>query len=207
MAEFISLEPDRTFLVYAANTGTDSNDGDRRHIFRVPVDRAAPRAVTTGCGIEWTPLVTGDGALHRLHRRGQRDAAASRRGAGGGRDAAAARAPSWSRDFPAADGGAPAGASSPRPTARRSTASCSSRRDAPARRPRVVFVHGGPPRQMLLGWHYMDYYTHAYAVNQYFASHGYVVLSRELPAAASATATSSIIRSTPGRAARRSTRT
>jgi dipeptidyl aminopeptidase/acylaminoacyl peptidase len=45
------------------------------------------------------------------------------------------------------------------------------------RRPAVVFVHGGPPRQMLLGWHYSDYYTNAYALNQYLASRGYIVLS------------------------------
>jgi dipeptidyl aminopeptidase/acylaminoacyl peptidase len=30
---------------------------------------------------------------------------------------------------------------------------------------------------MLLGWHYMDYYSNAYAMNQYLASQGYVVLS------------------------------
>ena len=30
---------------------------------------------------------------------------------------------------------------------------------------------------MLLGWHYMDYYHNAYAMNQYLASRGYVVLS------------------------------
>ena len=30
---------------------------------------------------------------------------------------------------------------------------------------------------MLLGWHYMDYYSNAYAMNQYFAAHGFVVLS------------------------------
>jgi dipeptidyl aminopeptidase/acylaminoacyl peptidase len=30
---------------------------------------------------------------------------------------------------------------------------------------------------MLLGWHYMDYYSNAYAVNQYLANQGYVVLS------------------------------
>jgi dipeptidyl aminopeptidase/acylaminoacyl peptidase len=45
------------------------------------------------------------------------------------------------------------------------------------RRPAIVYVHGGPPRQMLLGWHYSDYYTNAYAMNQYLASRGYVVLS------------------------------
>src|ERR1019366_7066582 len=43
--------------------------------------------------------------------------------------------------------------------------------------PAVVFCHGGPRRQMLLGWHYMYYYSNAYALNQYLASAGYVVLS------------------------------
>jgi dipeptidyl aminopeptidase/acylaminoacyl peptidase len=41
----------------------------------------------------------------------------------------------------------------------------------------LIFVHGGPPRQMLLGFHYMYYYHNAYAENQYLASLGYVVLS------------------------------
>jgi dipeptidyl aminopeptidase/acylaminoacyl peptidase len=30
---------------------------------------------------------------------------------------------------------------------------------------------------MLLGWHYMDYYTNGYAMNQYFANNGFVVLA------------------------------
>ena len=30
---------------------------------------------------------------------------------------------------------------------------------------------------MLLGWHYSDYYANAYALNQYLASRGFVVLS------------------------------
>jgi dipeptidyl aminopeptidase/acylaminoacyl peptidase len=51
------------------------------------------------------------------------------------------------------------------------------RAGGPARKPAIVFVHGGPPRQMLLGWHYSDYYTNAYASNQYLASQGYAVLS------------------------------
>ena len=45
------------------------------------------------------------------------------------------------------------------------------------RRPAVVFSHGGPIRQMLLGWHYMEFYSEAYGINQYFASRGYVVIS------------------------------
>jgi len=43
--------------------------------------------------------------------------------------------------------------------------------------PAVIFMHGGPIRQMLLGWHYSGYYANAYAFNQYLAGKGYVVLS------------------------------
>jgi len=46
-----------------------------------------------------------------------------------------------------------------------------------ARHPAIVFFHGGSRRQMLLGWHYMYYYSNAYAMNQFLASRGYVVLS------------------------------
>jgi len=45
------------------------------------------------------------------------------------------------------------------------------------KRPALIFVHGGPMRQMLLGWHYMYYYANAYAMNQYLANRGYVVLA------------------------------
>ena len=45
------------------------------------------------------------------------------------------------------------------------------------RHPAVIFLHGGPVRQMLAGWHYPDYYSNAYGFNQYLASRGYVVLA------------------------------
>lgn len=45
------------------------------------------------------------------------------------------------------------------------------------KRPCVVYTHGGPIRQMLLGWHYMEFYSEAYGINQYFANKGYVVIS------------------------------
>lgn len=43
--------------------------------------------------------------------------------------------------------------------------------------PALIYVHGGPPRQMMPGFHYSYYYHNAYAQNQYLASRGYVVLS------------------------------
>ncbi len=45
------------------------------------------------------------------------------------------------------------------------------------KRPAILFFHGGSRRQMLPGWHYLDYYHHCYALNQYLASRGFLVLS------------------------------
>jgi dipeptidyl aminopeptidase/acylaminoacyl peptidase len=41
----------------------------------------------------------------------------------------------------------------------------------------VVFLHGGSRRQMLLGFHPLEVYSNAYAMNQYLAAQGYVVLA------------------------------
>lgn len=43
--------------------------------------------------------------------------------------------------------------------------------------PAMVFVHGGPRRQMLPGFHPMPYYANAYIVNQMLVARGYDVLS------------------------------
>lgn len=44
------------------------------------------------------------------------------------------------------------------------------------RYPAIIFLHGGSRRQMLSGFHHGLYYSHAYALNQYFAAKGYMVL-------------------------------
>src|SRR5258708_24107676 len=45
------------------------------------------------------------------------------------------------------------------------------------RRPAIVFVHGGPPRQMMPAYHYMQFYHWAYGLNQWLASQGYIGIS------------------------------
>jgi dipeptidyl aminopeptidase/acylaminoacyl peptidase len=45
------------------------------------------------------------------------------------------------------------------------------------KRPAMVFVHGGPQRQMLLGYHYRHVYHMFYGVNQWLADQGYIVMS------------------------------
>src|SRR5207253_9678696 len=50
-------------------------------------------------------------------------------------------------------------------------------RGRPAAAPAYIFLHGGPIRQMMLGFHPRGYYHYAYAENQYLESLGFEVLS------------------------------
>jgi dipeptidyl aminopeptidase/acylaminoacyl peptidase len=168
----VMLTPDRTALLYSSNQG----DIDRRHLWRVPVSGGAPVAVTRGQGIEWSPVVTSAGVVALLHSGARRPATAAIVMRGELRELA----PDLLAGYPdeasfvepeaviyrAADG-LPIHAQLFRPSDARPG----------ERRPALVFVHGGPVRQMLLGFHPMDFYHSAYALNQYFASRGYVVLS------------------------------
>jgi dipeptidyl aminopeptidase/acylaminoacyl peptidase len=45
------------------------------------------------------------------------------------------------------------------------------------KRPAIIFVHGGPVRQMMPAYHYFQFYHWAYGFNEYLAHKGYVVLS------------------------------
>lgn len=50
-------------------------------------------------------------------------------------------------------------------------------RTVQGKRAGIVFMHGGPIRQMLLGFHYSEYYINCYAFNQYLANQGYAVIA------------------------------
>ena len=177
MVEYVAMTPDRRAIVYNANTGTEAHDVDRRHLFKVAVDAAQPLALTSGKSLDYAPVVTGDGAsVAYIGGDAQNPPMPMVVSMGGGmaRGVATDRLPA---DFPAAQ------LVTPEPVVVRASdgvdVHCQLFKTAgsDAKKPAIVFVHGGPPRQMLLGWHYMFYYANGYAVNQYLASRGYVVLS------------------------------
>jgi dipeptidyl aminopeptidase/acylaminoacyl peptidase len=172
--EFVSLSPDRRQLILASN----QDDIDRRHLWSEPVAGDHPTRLTTGEGIEWSPVMMSDGVtVALLHSDAQRPARpAILANAGGIRDLAPESLPA---DFPAAELVAPQQVILSAADGLRVHAQLFLPKVAPSgqRRPAVIFMHGGSRRQMLLGWHYMGYYHNAYALNQYLASRGYVVLS------------------------------
>jgi dipeptidyl aminopeptidase/acylaminoacyl peptidase len=177
MAEYISISNDRRYLVFAGNAGTDVDDIDRRHIVKVPVDRAEPVVMTPGKGLEWTPFITGDGKyIAYIAATAQRPPLPAVMPASGGKPATLAedRVPA---NFPTAQLVTPKKVVYKAPDGVEIHGQLFEAASSAAKKPAIVYVHGGPPRQMLLGWHYSDYYTNAYALNQYLASRGYVVLS------------------------------
>ena len=177
MAEYITISNDRRYLVFAGNAGTDGDDIDRRHIVKVPVDRADPVVMTPGKGLEWTPFVTGDGKyIAYIAATAQRPPLPAVMPTSGGKSMTLAedRLP---RDFPVTQLVTPKKVVYKAPDGIEIHGQMFEAAGGSGKRPAIVYVHGGPPRQMLLGWHYSDYYTNAYAVNQYLASRGYVVLS------------------------------
>ena len=178
MVEYVRLSPDRRFLVFAANTGPDRDDIDRRHILKVPVDRARFEVMTPGAGIEWSPVVTGDRRYIAFIGASAQSPPLPMAMSFDGRSASGAigaeRIPAG---FPTAQLVTPKKVTFRAPDGLTVHGQLFERAGGPAKKPAIIYVHGGPPRQMLLGWHYSDYYSNAYAVNQYLASRGFVVLA------------------------------
>ena len=172
--EQVSLSRNRREVLFSSN----QDDIDRRHMWRVPASggKASPILGTKlGEGIEWAPAEVSDGAVAFLRSSATEiSRAAVKIGYAPVRDLASNSIPvDFPKDlvqpqqviFSASDGLKIHGQIFLPPSA------------GAGRRPAVIFFHGGPRRQMLLGYHYRRYYSNAYAMNQYLAARGFVVLS------------------------------
>lgn len=172
--EYAAANPDGTRIVYAANAG----DIGRRHLWQLTIADGRLEQLSPGTGIETTPAVLADGtsvAFLRADARTPMHAAALSPGT----PIAELMAEGLPADFPAAALVEPQHVDLPQRAglAAHGVLFVPTSAAAGERHPAVVFMHGGPIRQMLLGWHYMDYYSNAYGMNQYLASRGYVVLA------------------------------
>lgn len=171
-----SLAPDRKTVLFNSNC----SDIDRRHLWTVSVTGDHPSQFTRGESNEWSPVVLGDGqTLVYLGSDAKHPARPFLTKLTGEHITGALALETWPANFPsqqliapqqvifhATDGVEIHGQLFLPPNA-----------GAKEKKPALVFMHGGPIRQMLLGWHYMYYYANSYAMNEYLASRGYVVLS------------------------------
>lgn len=174
MVEQIKLSPDGNRVVFSANYGPTEADKDRRHIGSVDLKSKQLNWETTGEGIEAYPVALANGNLAYFSATAQRPHLVTVKKED---ETLVLQSNLIPADFPekqlitpkqvkftAADGTTVYG-------------QLFEKEGGSSQKPGVVFVHGGPQRQMLLGWSYMDYYTNTYALNQYLAEMGFVVLS------------------------------
>ena len=167
----VSFSDDGKEAIFSSN----QEDIDRRHVWRVAVSGGPVLGVTNGEGIEWDPVAVAGGVAY-LHSDARRPARAGMKVGATERDLAPDSIPA---DFPVDS------LVTPRQVIYTSSDGMKihaqlflpAEMKAGEKRPALVFLHGGSRRQMLLGWHPMDYYNNAYGMNQYLASQGYIVLA------------------------------
>jgi dipeptidyl-peptidase 4 len=169
-----SLSRDGKTLYYTTNAG----DIERRHIWAVPTSGGTPVQVSTGDGIETYPLQLASGKSIAVLAFGAKlPASVALVPASGGQ--AKTIFPTLGKEFPADAHVTPQIVIVKSPDGLEIHNQVFVPKDLKPgeRRPALIFVHGGPPRQMMPGYHYMQFYHWAYAINQYLASQGYVVMS------------------------------
>ena len=176
MCEHISLSADKKYLTFSANAGKDALDIERRHVVKVSVDKADMQVLTPGDGNEWTPIMVNENTVAFLSATAQRPPLPAIMSLNDSKIKLIGEEfiPS---SFPQQQ------LVTPKQVILKSSDGVTVHADlfmpknVTGKIPAIVYIHGGPPRQMLLGWHYSDYYSNAYASNQYLASLGFAVLS------------------------------
>jgi dipeptidyl-peptidase-4 len=171
---FTSLSPDGRTLYYCNNLG----DIERRHLWKVAVSGGEPVQLTRGDGIETYPVPVASGKqvamLSADARRPQSIALAPVEGG-----VVKVVYPTLPKEFPLEQHVIPVNVMTKAADGLEIHNQLFLPKDIKPgeRRPAMIFVHGGPVRQMLLGYHYMWFYHMAYAMNQWLTAQGYVVLS------------------------------
>jgi dipeptidyl aminopeptidase/acylaminoacyl peptidase len=173
--EYVTISADRSRMIYNSN----QEDIDRRHVWTVPVDGSTRpiRNAAKSIGSEWQPVAASDGNIAVLHADAQMPPHVMVVSPDG-------NAHSLLENM-LPDGFNPALLVTPQPVMVTATDGLPipAQLFLPAdlqpgdKRPGLIFFHGGSRRQMLLTWHYNYYYRNAYAMNQWLASLGYIVLS------------------------------
>ncbi|MEO5509194.1 MAG: prolyl oligopeptidase family serine peptidase [Longimicrobiales bacterium] len=157
---------------------TNAQDIERRHIWAVPTAGGTPRQLTSGDGIETYPQPLASGKAVALLYFGAATPASVGIVSAAGGDAKLIY-PTLPKDWPTHVSPQIVITTSPDSTEIHNQIFLPKNMDRipGGKWPAIVFVHGGPQRQMLPGYHYMQFYHWAYAANQWLADQGYVVMS------------------------------
>jgi len=169
--QYVSTSPDGCEVLFSSNEG----DIDRQHIWSYDFNPGNKNQLSSGSGVQWLPIKSKSGRVFSL-------------ASGGNTPAHVAQLEDesiqilqpeliqevYQKNLPAPEQvifQSPDGMTIHGQLFKPTTI------EAEAKLPAVMFFHGGSRRQMLLGYHHRGYYHNAFALNQYLASQGYIVLS------------------------------
>jgi len=167
--EQIAPSADGTDLLYTSNEG----HLDQRHVWRVSFVRPDRVQLTRGPANQWSPVALSGGRIAYLDATARTPGSVTIAAAGTVTPVAADHPPAYAGAsfvepkivvFKAADGLTIHG-------------QLFLAHDGRHKHPALIFVHGGPERQMLATFHYFEAYTNLYELNQYLVRRGFDVLS------------------------------
>ncbi|MBC8086411.1 MAG: alpha/beta fold hydrolase [Phycisphaerae bacterium] len=170
----IALSSDGKTFFYCTNAG----DIERRHIFAVPTTGGTPRRISMGNGIETYPQPLGSGKnIAVIYYDAKTPASIGIVPIEGSEPKLIF--PKLTSNFPTAAHVMPEIVMTKAPDGVEVHNQLFLPKDMKPgeKRPALIFVHGGPQRQMMPGYHYFQFYHWAYGYNQFLADQGYVVLS------------------------------
>jgi dipeptidyl aminopeptidase/acylaminoacyl peptidase len=177
MVEYVSYHPDGRKILACANTGPDVADIDRRHIIEIDLKLRRSQVRTPGPGNEWAPQYISDSEnFTYISASAQQPPLVAVRLTTVDEPKMVTESLVPSK-FPQARLVTPTPVIYKAPDGTPIHAMLFKPNRVEAKMPAIIYVHGGPPRQMLLGWHYSSYYANAYAINQYLASQVFEVMS------------------------------
>ncbi len=171
--ENVAWSPDRSYVVVASNNG----DIDHRHLWKVNVAGGRPEQLTSGGTIEMYPVIVSGGKQIAFMHSTANSPFLPYIASADVKSKTALAPQALPREFPADQLTEPEQVIFKAADGQDIHGQFFKPKGVTGKTPAVVFMHGGPMRQMLLGWHYNYYYHNAYAMNQYLASRGYAVLS------------------------------
>lgn len=171
--ENVTWSADRQFMIVASN----ARDINHRHLWRVNAAGGEPQQMTSGDSIEMYPVMVSGGKAIAFLQATATSPLLPCRSSLDGRVIKPFASEATATQFPSAQLVEPEQVTFKASDGMEIHGQLFKPKNASGRAPGIVFMHGGPIRQMLPTWHYSYYYHNSYAMNQYLASRGYMVLS------------------------------